>query len=282
MKFISMVFIPLLMLGACVPQTAKLEVPSGQWQVLGESGHFQLLGLQEYQGSDNGLSPAQVQIALDKLEALYTLAGPVWKSAPEQKIRYYKFASREDRKRLAGVEGNGEAFVASGIVHSIFLTDPHETAHVLTAPKQVPHLVPFWTEGIAMYYTLPRLTNTPIYQAGIGAWHGKTVHYWAQKYLQESRLPALTPLVAGWKNFRDLPEEVGYPVAGSFLTFLLGFDPTSTQKLRAFKEFLSQAVNTSSSDEVLLAFKNRFGLELTQAEAQWRTFLEAWDEREVH
>jgi hypothetical protein len=261
-----------------LPQQVKLEVPGGEWAVLGESDHFEYLGLKEHQGTEKGLTAQEVQRALECLETLWAIAQPTWNYSAPAKVRYFKFASREDRQRLAGVDGNGEAFVGSGIVHSVFLTDPHETAHVLTVPREVPYLAPFWTEGIAMYYTQPKFTTTPIYQAGIGAWHGKTVHYWAQKYLQDGTLPELSPLAAGSRAFRALPESVGYPVAGSFLNFFLGDD---LQRMGQFKRFLSEALQTSEAERVLAAFRVEFGLELAQAEAQWRTFLQTWDESAV-
>lgn len=257
------------------------EEPLGDWVVLGESAHIQYLGLRDYQATDQTPSKEQVQEALGRLEALVTLTDAVWNVADTPKIRYYRFASVEDRERLTGYQGNGQAFVEQHIVQSIWLTDSHELAHLLTVPLEVPHLVPFWTEGIAMYYTWPQFSEKTIYQAELGAWWGKTVHYWAQQYLKEDTLPALEPLVFAEDNFRSLPEEVGYPVAGSFVTYLLGAAQEDVTKAKQFKEFLRQAVKESTEEGILAAFETRFGVTLWQAEEEWKTFLETWNETSV-
>jgi hypothetical protein len=265
---------------ACAP-FSQHEEPLGGWAVLGESAHIQYLGLQEYQGTEQSPSSEEIQDALTRLEALVTLTDSVWNVADTPKIRYFKFASVEDRERLTGYQGNGQAFVEQHIVQSIWLSDSHELAHLLTVPLEVPHLVSFWTEGIAMYYTWPQFSEKTIYQAELGAWWGKTVHYWAQQYLKEETLPALEPLVFGKDNFRNLPEAVGYPVAGSFVTYLLGAGQEDVTKAKHFKEFLQQAVKESSGEGVLAAFESKFGVTLSQVEEEWKTFLETWDETSV-
>jgi hypothetical protein len=270
----------LLMLVACTP-TFKLEVPSGDWAVLGESPHYQYIGLRAYQDGVNGISTAQLAQLLECLETIWSLIGTVWDYPASTKIRYFKFASVEDRKRLTGADGNGEAFVEAAIVQSIWACDPHETAHVLTVPKNVPYLTPFWTEGIAMYYSWPRLSGDPTNHSSIGTWWGKPVHFWAKKHLREGTLPEIGPLLAGWRAFRDVPEAVGYPVAGSFVTFLLGAEALQPQKIQQFKAFLEQAVTLQERPQIERAFKVHFGLEVAQAETQWRQFLETWDEAQL-
>jgi hypothetical protein len=265
---------------ACAP-FFQHEEPLGEWSVLAESAHIQYLGLQDHQGTEQNPSDEQIRGALSRLEALVTLTNAVWDVADTPKMRYYKFTSLEVRERLTGYQGNGQAFVEQRIVQSIWLTDSHELAHLLTVPPNVSHLVPFWTEGVAMYYTWPRFSEKTIYQAGLGAWWGKTVHYWAQQYLKEGSLPALESLVFGEDNFRNLPEDVGYPIAGSFVTYLLGAGQEDVTKAKQFKEFLQQAVNESTREGVLVAFETKFGMSLAQAERGWKTFLETWDETSV-
>jgi hypothetical protein len=132
-----------------------------------------------------------------------------------------------------------------------------------------------------MYYTWPRFSETPIYQAEIGAWWSKTVHYWAQTYLQDGSLPALEPLIFGEDDFRNISESMGYPVAGSFVTYLLGEGQEDLTRAKQFKEFLHQAVNEASQDGVLAAFEAKFGVSLLQAEQAWKLFLKTWDETSV-
>lgn len=158
-------------------------------------------------------------------------------------------------------------------------------AHLLTVgPDRPLRLAGFWLEGIAMYYTWPEVffDAATLAERGlpprIGAWYGLTVHGNAQRTRAAGELPALRPLVPGDREFRALPDGVTYPMAGSFVTYLLGPGHADLERIAAFRVFLTEANTSSDTAAVESAFARHLGISLGEAEAGWHGFLDAWDE----
>ncbi|MCX7783790.1 MAG: hypothetical protein N2318_09140 [Meiothermus sp.] len=259
-----------------------LQPPAGRWVRVGESAHFRYYEQAEYQNTPQALSRAQVSIALLRLEVFWELVAPQWNYPPEAKIAYYRFASTDDLVRLTGRRFSDRALSGQGLVLSIHASDPYELALVLTEPPSPHRIADFWLEGIARYYAWPWMycpedNCACAYQARLGGWNQRSVHYWAQADLRKGMLPRLEELVYTNSVFERLPSATAYPAAGSFLSFLLGI-PSNPQKLQQLNEFLQQIEQASTKAEVTTAFRQSFGSNLADMEAGWQTFLETWSE----
>ncbi len=221
--------------------------------------------------------------ALARLLAFLDEVGPAWRM-PER-IDYYAFPDRATLRTLTGYDTNARALLAHDATISIHAADAHEIMHLLTTPTERPlRLATFWMEGIAMYYTWPEvyLDAETLAETGLpprlGAWHGQTVHGNARAIRQRGDLPALRPLVHGDRAFTALPSAVSYPVAGSFVTHLLGPGHDDVSRIAAFRTFLADANVASDTAGVLLAFERHLGITLAEAESSWHAFLDDWDE----
>ncbi|GEM82041.1 hypothetical protein [Meiothermus hypogaeus] len=259
------------------------QPPAGRWVRVGESAHFRYYELADYQNTPRALSRAQVSIALLRLEVFWELVAPQWNYPPEAKIAYYRFASADDLARLTGRRFNDRALSGQGIVLSIHASDPYELAQVLTEQTSPHRIADFWLEGIARYYAWPWMycpedNCACAYQARLGGWNQRSVHYWAQADLRKGVLPRLEELVYTNLLFERLPTATAYPAAGSFVAFLLEVLPA---QLPQFRQFLTLAASARSQAELLAAFQQVFGLSLSTAEVRWHRFLEGWNEGDL-
>jgi hypothetical protein len=272
-------WLALLLASLFLTTAIALDPPLGSWIRVGESAHFRYYEPADYQNTNKALSKAQVSIALLRLEVFWELVAPSWDYPKDAQITYYKFATTEDLFRLTGRKFSDKAASGQGMVFSLYASDPHELAHLLVASVATEKLAEFWLEGLARSYTWPWLYCPAdrcdcSYQTRLGAWNLYSVHYWAQAALRRGALPRLEDLVYGNARFDQLLVVESYPVAGSLVSFLLD-DPGKVQQ---FKGFLHQANTARSKTEVLAAFEQHWGKKLSEAEAQWRGFLESWDE----
>lgn len=274
-----MLLVGLLVVGwAVAPQP-----PAGRWVRVGESAHFRYYELADYQNTPRALSRVQVSVALLRLEVFWELVAPQWNYPPETKIAYYRFASTDDLVRLTGRRFSDRALSGQGLVLSIHASDPYELALVLTEPPSPHRIADFWLEGIARYYAWPWMycpedNCACAYQARLGGWNQRSVHYWAQADLRKGMLPRLEELVYTNSVFGRLPSATAYPAAGSFVAFLLDGLPTTPQQ---FKQFLELAASARTQAELLAAFQQVSGLSLGTAEVRWHQFLQGWNEGDL-
>ncbi|MFO7929700.1 MAG: hypothetical protein R6U35_08535 [Candidatus Humimicrobiaceae bacterium] len=257
-----------------------LDVPEGEWKLI-SSEHFNY----HYQANSK-LSPEDLSGAIERLEWFWDFAAGVW-DYDSKKIDYYYFLSREDVKKLTGRDMNAKAIVEKDIVLSIFASDTHEVSHLFTTPAGSSlDIANFWMEGIAMYYTWPKLYYPPgearLYAEPLGAWHGHSVHYWAKELLAEGSLPDLEPLIYGNRHFDSLDANTGYPVAGSFVTYLLGRGHSDLGMVEKYMVFMDSANKANSKEEAKLVFSDVFGKKFIQVERGWKEFLLDWQEESLY
>jgi hypothetical protein len=272
-----------LFVGACAPRTA--EPPRGEWIEVarGETVRYLVLAGSAPEESAPRESP---EVALARLEGFLDRVGPAWR-LPER-IDYYAFPNRETLRSITGWDITGRALLEHDAVVSIYASDAHEVAHVLSAPQGRPlRLGRFWLEGVAMSYTwaevyfpdeVVRARGLP---RSLGVWSGRSVHAWSRDALERGELPALAPLVHGVRAFDALDDAISYPAAGSFTTYLLGPGHVDLERIAAFRAFLSDANAAQDAAAVQAAFAARLGVRLDDAEASWHAFLRAWDEATV-
>jgi len=269
-----------LALGACAP-TSRTEPPRGDWEI-GDVASVRGTELRYLTlvGTEASEPPATANA---RLAGFLDEVGPAWRM-PET-IDVYVFPDRTTLRDLTGFDTNGRALLDLDAVISIHAADAHEVAHLLTVPVERPLRVGgLWLEGIAMYYTWPKVyfDESTLAERGLpprlGAWYGMTVHGNAQAARARGELPALTRLAHGNRAWNALPDTLTYPAAGSFVTHLLGAGHADLVRIAAFRAFLDEANRAVDTEGVLTAFERHMGLTLAQAETAWHAFLDDWDE----
>ena len=233
------------------------------------------------------LSGRDIEEIGDRLEYFYDFASDVWGFGDDRKITYYYFTSRDEVKRLAGIDMNGKVILEENIVLSIHGSDAHEVAHIFTTPTERPlRLANFWMEGIAMYYTWPKLYCSEgeerLYERPLGAWHGCSVHQNAKKLLEEKKLPKLESLIYGNEDFGYLDSDISYPAAGSYVTFLIGEAHSDLESVTKYREFINKANKADSTESVKSIFLEVFDTKFENTIIGWKEFLSGWDEEKLY
>ncbi|MDP2481364.1 MAG: hypothetical protein Q8W51_05320 [Candidatus Palauibacterales bacterium] len=176
------------------------------------------------------------------------------------RIDYYKYRDRAQKLKLMGVDGNAIAMPELMQVHTIFPRDNHETVHVLVNLLwgRAPAL---FGEGIAVAFqsdpvagdTVPRWNTRPLDDIARDAWTAGTV-------------PALDDLILN-DSFRTYAEGLTYPLAGSFVHYLLEW--RGVAPLRSFFE----AFGAGDAGGVRDHFRAAYGEELDMVWDDWRAQL---------
>jgi hypothetical protein len=176
------------------------------------------------------------------------------------KLRYYKYNGRGEIQRLTGRATNGFAEPESFIVHSIWPYDPHEAVHVYSALVGRPP--DSFNEGLAVALAVDPLRGdfTPL-------WNNQPVHEVARGLKASGQLAAL----ASWVEtaaFRRVPEQQGYPQAGSFVLQLI-----DTRGIGPLLQFFAASRRDDSLGALRASFQAAYGVTLEDAEGRWLEFL---------
>ncbi len=201
----------------------------------------------------------------DSVNSAYNDAFCAWDSAQlgvklNAKIQYYKFTDATQMAQLTGNPVNGYSDPANLVIYTIWSEDNHETTHVFTAVLGTPP--PFFNEGMAVANQ-----TDPLHGIYTPSWNGLTPHFWAKQYLQQGIMPALSSIL-DQKGFWALDSRATYPIAGSFVRYLI--DTTSVATV--LKLFPGASYNDSASTTEA-RFQEVFGEPLTTAEQNWHAFL---------
>jgi hypothetical protein len=112
----------------------------------------------------------------------------------------------------------------------------------------------------------------------LGAWQSRTVHDWARDALADETVPPLAEMIHYRGNRTFDAFDLGYPVAGSFVAFLLGAAPGDAERIVAFRAFFDDANVAPDAAGVAARFEEHLGLSLDEAERAWRAFLSSGNE----
>jgi hypothetical protein len=179
----------------------------------------------------------------------------------DRPIEYFKYRDRSHMEQVTGRQTNGWADPPAFAVHIIWPWDNHEVVHVLTALIGIP--TDFFNEGIAV-----AMQADP--QRGIlePMWNGRSIHAWAWDIYRLNQLPALTDMIET-DAFRKLDDARSYPMAGSFMRFVL--DERGMEGMKAF--FRSQSRDDKRA-AIERDFSAAFGVSLQDVETRWHAFLQ--------
>jgi len=159
--------------------------------------------------------------------------------APEQ-VAYYLHEHPQQVAQATGVYADGVTVPATGEIHSVRSFHPHELVHRVAGEMGDPGR--FFHEGLAV-----ALGNE-------GRWRGAKVDDLARRLVRRCTWRALL------ERFESLDPEVGYPLAGSFVAFLI--ERHGVDRVSAF--FRGCRPETAGR-----RFEDVFGLSLDQAGAAW-------------
>lgn len=175
-------------------------------------------------------------------------------------IGYYLYESLADKARITGVKGSGIAEAALGEVHVVYgndrkVTGLHEDCHVLAQQLWGGSRLPFLVEGLAVYCD--------------GHWLSAPVDRWVSVLSKRGDLIPLQGLLQP-DLFESYPDLLTYPVAGSFVKFLI-----EKFGIEDFRTFYLSARPASIRED----FEKIYPLSLEEAERGWLSACRAFEER---
>jgi hypothetical protein len=177
----------------------------------------------------------------------------------DRPIQYYKYESREHMKDVIGV-GNKNAFANARefALHTLWRADNHETIHLLASRFASPGPVPLFAEGFAVAHQVD-----PVKGDFAPKWNGRYLREHLAAFRADGRfVPPRHMLTA--KTFRLVDDVVSYPIAGSFVRYLL--DRFGYEKV---KDLLRQGHPDDTEATVHGTFASVFGMTIEQVEADW-------------
>ncbi len=177
------------------------------------------------------------------------------------RLQYNKYRDRTHMQRVTGHLTNGWADPPAFTVHTIWNFDAHEAVHVYTDLIGRPS--DFFNEGIAV-----ALTYDPLAGRFTSLWNSTPITDIARGFLRNGTLPALASMTET-EPFRRLPDQTSYPVAGSFVSFVL-----DDRGMAAMKTFFRTSSRQDTQATIETRFRDAFALTLAEAEARWRAFLQ--------
>jgi hypothetical protein len=158
---------------------------------------------------------------------------------------YYRYGSPEEIAFATGRYAAGLTFPLSGggQIHSMRAFHPHEIVHLVAEHLGNPGT--FFHEGLAVAI------------GDEGRWGGKSVDAVARELVKAGRITDLPTLVA---EFDRMDPQKSYPVAGSFVAFLI-----KTHGLEKTSQFFRACAGANTAD----AFRRTFGLSMDEAGSGW-------------
>jgi hypothetical protein len=163
----------------------------------------------------------------------------------EGRADYYRYGSAEEIQFATGQYAAGLTFATSGPgqIHSMKSFHPHEIVHLVAERLGNPGT--FFHEGLAV---------------AIGdeaRWAGKSVNAIAKDLVKAGTVTSVSALV---KQFDRMDPQSAYPVAGSFVAFLI-----KTQGITKTAQFFRACFGGNTAT----AFQRTFGLSMDEAGAGW-------------
>ncbi|MDX1578106.1 MAG: hypothetical protein R3266_06460 [Gemmatimonadota bacterium] len=179
-------------------------------------------------------------------------------------IEYRKYRDREHLERVTGHQTNGFAEPGRGRFHTIGPIDNHEYIHVVfvTLVGDSPAL---FNEGVAVAHHGASIHGE---FDGDPTWSGTPVHDIARNHGAAGTLPGLTELAVSHR-FREYDPEITYPVAGSFVRFLI-----DESGIDAFKDYVGRTGPNDDYGAIAADFQAVYGETLEGSWERWLSFLE--------
>ncbi|HEX8694137.1 MAG TPA: hypothetical protein VF746_17075 [Longimicrobium sp.] len=202
------------------------------------------------------------QVYSDWQEAYHAWLLSTWNVALTRKIEYFKYRDRAHKRSVMGVDGNGIAYPDRYEVHTIWPNDNHETVHVVVIAA-IGSGPAFFDEGVAVAFHVD-----PVAGNLVPRWGNRSVHDIAREMWQQGRVPPLEQLIASESSFRGFEDGLSYPLAGSFVRFLV-----DTRGLETVKRIFREMRRADGGAAVRTKFRAIFGAELDAVWDEWRLYV---------
>ena len=149
-------------------------------------------------------------------------------------------------------------------VHTIWPTDNHETIHLYSSA--IGRMTPLFNEGLAVAFQVD-----PVRGDMTPRWNNRHVHQIAASFRASGRLVPLASLLT-IEQWRALDSQVSYPLAGSFVRYLLDVHGGIAPLRRLF----SGSTQADAPALVRSKFEAAYGRTIEVLEREWHAFLDAW------
>jgi hypothetical protein len=179
-----------------------------------------------------------------------------------RRIEFNKFFDADHIERLTGVRTQG-GFVIGGRIFLIRALDPHEIVHVI-AHEELGRPSDFFDEGLAVNFGGLRVVDGEV-TLFPSALRNFDVDREALTVFAGDRFAGSIRQILTSADFQRLPFEVTYPLAGSFVKFLL-----RSRGVPALKTFFASSSRLDSQAAIEERLTLAFGVPLDDLEAEWR------------
>ncbi len=179
-----------------------------------------------------------------------------------RRIEFNKFFDADHIARLTGHRTEG-GFVLGGRIFLTHALDPHEIVHVI-AQEELGRPSDFFDEGLAVNFGGLRIEDGEV-TLFPSALRNFEVDREALTVLASGRFSGSIRQILTSSDFKGRPFEVTYPLAGSFVKFLL-----RTRGAVAVRTFFQGSSAFDSREEIEERLELAFGAPLDTLEAEWR------------
>jgi hypothetical protein len=180
-----------------------------------------------------------------------------------RRIEFNKFFDADHIERLTGVRTQG-GFVQGGRIFLTRALDPHEIVHVI-AQDELGRPSDFFDEGLAVNFGGLRVVGGEV-TLFPSALRNFEVDSEALTVLASGRFSGSIRQILTSASFQSRPFDVTYPLAGSFVKFLI-----RTRGVAALKTFFAGSSAFDSLGEIEGRLEVAFGAPLDALEVEWRT-----------
>lgn len=183
-----------------------------------------------------------------------------------RQIQFHKFFDADHIERLTG-RRTGGGFVLGGEIFLTRAVDPHEIVHVI-AIEELGRPSDFFDEGLAVNFGGLRLVDGQV-TLFPSALRNFDVDQEVLSVFAGGRFSGSIRQLLASASFQTLPFEVAYPIAGSFVKFLL-----RTRGLGPLKAFFAGSSRSDPLPDIEARLDAAFGAPLDALEAEWRSSLD--------
>lgn len=184
----------------------------------------------------------------------------------DSKLIYYKYKTRKHLKTITGRETNGFAEIGTFKFHTIWKIDNHESVHTIVT-QIIGHPPALFNEGIAVAHQ----TDYFKYPNFIPSWNGEDFDQLSRDYKINNDIPPLENLIES-KSFFDYNTNMTYPIAGSFVRYLI--DNYGLQKM---KGFISTSDFYDKKDITRNNLEEIYDISLDEIWDEWLNYIENYE-----
>ena len=180
-------------------------------------------------------------------------------------LNYYKYKDRHHLTNSTGRNTNGFAEIGTLNFHSVWHPEGHENVHVMVL-NEWGHPPALFTEGLAVALAPQAIYGSRNFIAE-PTWNGQNLDDIASSLLQQQKVPELEILLES-NSFHAVGTDISYPVAGSFIRYLM-----NEYQNENLKEVFKNTSFSDSAQNLISVFIQAYGKELSVCWGEWQQYL---------